>query len=113
MWRRWLILLLILVLPLPSLAGWGSRCAPAGADAPHAAHAMADAGEHAAMPCCPAAGAADACGQVDCAATAVHVALLVVRPDPGERSHVLRAAPMPGFASVTVSRHDRPPISAA
>ncbi|KAA3652980.1 MAG: hypothetical protein DWQ11_09675 [Proteobacteria bacterium] len=112
MWRRWLILLLIVVLPQPALASVGGRCAPAErADAPPGVHLMATTGGEAAMPCCPASEPGDACAGVDCAAASTVLALPAAHAAPGERAHVLCAAPMPGFASVTVSRHDRPPIA--
>ncbi|TVT45589.1 MAG: hypothetical protein FHP94_18715 [Denitromonas halophila] len=109
MWRRLVILLLILALPLPSLAGWGGVCA----DAAPIEHAMADMGDAADAPCCPDAGAFSECAQGDCATAAMHFALPVARADLSARAHVLSATPMPGFTSVTVPRHDRPPILTA
>lgn len=106
MWRRLVILLLILALPLPSLAGWGGVCT----DAAPTAHVMADMGDAADAPCCPDAGAFSECAQGDCATAGMHFALPVARADLSARAHVLSATPMPGFASVTVPRHDRPPI---
>ncbi|MCZ4304334.1 hypothetical protein O4G98_06260 [Zoogloeaceae bacterium G21618-S1] len=109
MWRRFVILILMLALPLPSLAGWAGTCV----EAPATSHAMADMGDEAAVPCCPDDGLLGDCTQIDCASAAMHLALPVVRADLSARAHVLSAAPMPRFASVTVSRHDRPPIAIA
>ncbi|HQV16590.1 MAG TPA: hypothetical protein PK620_16920 [Denitromonas sp.] len=109
MWRRFVILLLMLALPLPSLAGWAGACA----EAPATSHAMADMGDEVAAPCCPDVDRLGDCAQVDCASAAMHFALPVARADLSARTHVLSAAPMPRFASVTVSRHDRPPIVTA
>lgn len=113
MWRRWMILLLMLVLPLPSLAAWQSDdCAPAGNRMPAtpAMHAMADGDAQAAAPCCPDTGKMGGCAQADCVSAPLHHALPVRLADSVARTHVLvartptvRPDPVPG-------RHDRPPI---
>ncbi|MBT0960899.1 hypothetical protein [Denitromonas iodatirespirans] len=115
MWRRWVILLLMLALPLPSLAAWrGDGCAPAGGgmEAP-AMHAMADADEHAAAPCCPDTGKAGGCTQADCAAVTAHLALPVRLADNVARTHVLVARTPTVRSDPAPARHDRPPIPSA
>ncbi len=110
MWRRFVILFLMLALPLPSLAGWAGACAP---DASPATHAMAGMADEAAAPCCPDVDLLGKCAQLDCASAAMHFVVPAARADLSARAHVLSAAPMPRFSSVTVSRHDRPPIVSA
>ncbi|MFV0663197.1 hypothetical protein [Denitromonas sp.] len=110
MWRRFVILLLLLILPLPPLAVAGGGCA---SDTPPASHRMADVAAVSAAPCCADVDVSGGCAQLDCAASAIHCALPAAAAGLSARVHVLHAAPMPGFRSVTVSRHDRPPIPAA
>lgn len=112
MWRRWIILLLMLVLPLPSLAAWQSDdCAPAGSGmATPAMHPMADGDAQAAAPCCPDTGKMGGCAQADCVSAPLHHALPVRLADSVARTHVLVARTPTARPDPVPGRHDRPPI---